>query len=213
MEFGFYPKVKNVAVVGIMAVELFHIATRRLIRRLRLHVVISILITFLAGCAVSGAGGERSKSGNYPPVSRDFCNGRCAEFSPDGRCVRFTAGIADVCREYLDSSLIYEGISNRPRSPAELQQIADSMVRLCLGGGRIESISGHGVGEMDLSLKSTDANGNRHGEFKFSRSSAEGLTQGINSALTQIAADQADKVRACLQPVRDRLLYIMFNSQ
>jgi hypothetical protein len=48
--------------------------------------------------------------------------------------------------------------------------------------------------------------GNLRGEFKISRSSAEGLINGIDNALSQVAADQADKVRACLKPVRDRLL-------
>jgi hypothetical protein len=92
---------------------------------------------------------------------------------------------------------------------AEIDKIADTMVRLCLGGGRNEAVSGGGSGGADLSLRSLDVNGNVKGEFKISKSSAEGLVNGIDNALSQVAADQADKVRACLQPVRERLLDVM----
>jgi hypothetical protein len=50
-------------------------------------------------------------------------------------------------------------------------------------------------------------------EFKVNKSSAEGLVNGIDNALSQVAADQADKVRACLQPVRERLLDVMLPSK
>lgn len=92
---------------------------------------------------------------------------------------------------------------------AEINKIADTMVRLCLGGGRSEAVSGGGTGGADLSLRALDVKGNIQGEFKVSKSSAEGLVNGIDNALTQVAADQADKVRACLQPVRERLLDVM----
>jgi hypothetical protein len=92
---------------------------------------------------------------------------------------------------------------------AEVNVIADTMVRLCVGGGRTEAISGGGAGGADLSLRSLDVKGNIKGEFKVTKSSAEGLVNGIDNALSQVAADQADKVRACLQPVRERLLDVM----
>jgi hypothetical protein len=83
------------------------------------------------------------------------------------------------------------------------------MVRLCVGGGRTEATSGTGAGGADLSLRSLDVKGNLKGEFKINKSSAEGLVNGLDDALSQVAADQADKVRACLQPVRERLLNVM----
>jgi hypothetical protein len=92
---------------------------------------------------------------------------------------------------------------------AEVNVIADTMVRLCVGGGRTEATSGGGAGGADLSLRSLDVKGNIKGEFKVTKSSAEGLVNGIDNALSQVAADQADKVRACLQPVRKRLLDVM----
>jgi hypothetical protein len=92
---------------------------------------------------------------------------------------------------------------------AQTNTIADTMVRLCVGGGRTEATSGTGSGGADLSLRSLDVTGNLKGEFKINKSSAEGLVKGLDSALSQVAADQADKVRVCLQPVRERLLDVM----
>jgi hypothetical protein len=92
---------------------------------------------------------------------------------------------------------------------AEVEKIGDTMVRLCLGGGRSEAVSGGGSGGADLSLRSLDVKGNVKGEFKINKSRAEGLVNGIDNALSQLAADQADKVRACLKPVRERLLDVM----
>ncbi|MGH6935054.1 MAG: hypothetical protein ACRED2_02545 [Methylocella sp.] len=96
---------------------------------------------------------------------------------------------------------------------AEIGRIADTMVRLCLAGGHTESMSGGGSGGADLSLRSLDIKGALKAEFKVAKSSAEGLVNGIDNALSQVAADQADKVRGCLQPVRERLLDVMLPPQ
>jgi hypothetical protein len=91
----------------------------------------------------------------------------------------------------------------------ETEKIADLMVRLCVGGGHTEATSGTAAGGVDLSLRSLDVRGNLKGEFNINKSSAEGLVNGLDNALSQVAADQADKVRACLLPVRERLLDVM----
>jgi hypothetical protein len=96
---------------------------------------------------------------------------------------------------------------------AGLERIADTMVRLCVGGGSTQATSGTGSGGADLSLRSLDVKGNLKGEFTLSKSSAEGLVHGLDNALGQVAADQADKVRACLQPVRERLLDVMLPAK
>ena len=99
------------------------------------------------------------------------------------------------------------------QNSVETEKIADTMVRLCVGGGRTEATSGAGTGGADLSLRSLDVTGNLKGEFKIDKSSAEGLVKGLDNALSQVAADQADKVRMCLQPVRERLLDAMLPPQ
>ncbi len=104
--------------------------------------------------------------------------------------------------------LLWTGGAYAQTSPNP-QQIADTMVRLCVGGGHTEALTGGGTGGLDFSLRSLDAKGNVSGEYKMSKSSAEGLVNGLDNALGQVAADQADKVRDCLKPVRDRLLEIL----
>jgi hypothetical protein len=96
---------------------------------------------------------------------------------------------------------------------AGIERIADTMVRLCVGGGSTQATTGTGSGGADLSLRSLDVKGNLKGEFTISKSSAEGLVHGLDNALGQVAADQADKVRACLQPVRERLLDVLLPPQ
>lgn len=91
----------------------------------------------------------------------------------------------------------------------DTEKIANLMVRLCVGGGHTEVTSGVTTGGAEVSLRSLDVKGNLKGEFKINRSSAEGLVDGLNNALSQVSADQADKVRACLQPVRERLLDVL----
>jgi len=91
----------------------------------------------------------------------------------------------------------------------EINRIADLMVRLCIGGGHTETVSGSGSAGADLSLRSLDIQGNLQGQFKIKRSRAEGLANGIDNAMSQVAADQAEKVRDCLKPVRERLLDLM----
>jgi hypothetical protein len=95
------------------------------------------------------------------------------------------------------------------QNAADIDKIADMMVRLCVGGGHTEATSATGTGGADLSLRSLDVKGDLQGEFKISKSSAEGLANGLDNALSQVAADQADKARVCLQPVRERLLDAM----
>jgi hypothetical protein len=95
----------------------------------------------------------------------------------------------------------------------EVDKIANTMVRLCVGGGHTDATNTGVTGRADLSLRSFDAKGNVKGQYKVSRSSAEGLINGLDNALSQVAADQADKVRECLKPVRERLLEVMLPSK
>jgi hypothetical protein len=113
----------------------------------------------------------------------------------------FRLGLFFVC--------VWWPILGAAQNATETDKIADTMVRLCVGGGHTEAISGTGGGGADVSLRSLDVTGNLKGEFKINKSNAEGLINGLDNAVGQVAADQADKVRACLQPVRERLLDVM----
>ena len=107
---------------------------------------------------------------------------------------------------------LLSGATSAQQPPADIQNsesIVNIMVRLCVGGGHVEAITGGGTGGADISLRLPDVKGHLAGEVTLSTSSAEGLAKGIDNALSRIAADEADKVRVCLEPVRTRLLELM----
>jgi hypothetical protein len=113
--------------------------------------------------------------------------------------------------QYYDSSSPTNALNEAQVTP-DLQQKIDTMVRLCIAGGRQFTVTGGGSGGAEISLRTLDVNGNLKGDFHVSKSQAEGLANGIDNAISQVAANEADKVRECLKPVRDRLLNILFPS-
>jgi len=67
---------------------------------------IGVTIILLTSCAQSKVGGELkiSKKGGED-VTHDFntqCDGKCAEMSPSGKCVKFTSDISDVCIRFFE---------------------------------------------------------------------------------------------------------------
>lgn len=107
------------------------------------------------------------------------------------------------------SLVIGSGSAQAQNASDNVEHIVDIMVRLCVGGGTIRTVSGGGTGGATVSLRSFDIKGNLSGEFKITKSNAEGIVNGIDNAMTQIAAGEADKVRACLAPVRKRVLDLL----
>lgn len=95
----------------------------------------------------------------------------------------------------------------------ELQQKIDMMVRLCVAGGQQFTVTGGGSGGAEISLRAFDVKGNLKGDFHVDKSQAEGLVNGIDESIGQIAANEVDKVRECLKPVRERVINILFPPQ
>src|ERR1700688_4223180 len=48
------------------------------------------------------------------------------------------------------------GAASQSQSSIDVQQIADTMVRLCVGGGTTQAVSGTATGGADFSLRSLD---------------------------------------------------------
>jgi hypothetical protein len=95
----------------------------------------------------------------------------------------------------------------------DLEQKIDTMVRLCVAGGQQFTVTGGGSGGAEISLRAFDVKGNLKGDIHVDKSQAEGLVNGIDNAISQTAANEVDKVRDCLKPVRDRVLDILFPPQ
>jgi hypothetical protein len=93
--------------------------------------------------------------------------------------------------------------------PTDVQQGVNIMVRLCVAGGTKFSVTADR--QQDILVKSEDTR-KEQVRINIKQSEAEGLVDGINNALTQVAATEAAEVRKCLQPVRERVLEILFPS-
>ena len=112
--------------------------------------------------------------------------------------------------------IIYFLLMGVPSVPAEektkkltIQEWVDLFVESCVGAGSSSYVSGSAKGGLGFSLKKFKADGSLEGEFEVTKSNYRLLTEGISSAMTKVAAEQADKVRVCLRPLRQVLANVM----
>lgn len=108
------------------------------------------------------------------------------------------------------ASTVLPATAQAQQPQVDLQQVASMYVTLCIAGGRQFQSKGTVGADAKLSLRKFDVMGNVNGVYEFNTQEAAGLAQGINNALTQLAADQADKARKCLEPLREALLSYIF---
>ena len=90
-----------------------------------------------------------------------------------------------------------------------VQDWLDLFIESCVGSGSSAYVSGSVNAGLGLSLKTFSANGSVSGQVEVTKSTYRLLSEGISNAMTKIAADQADKVRDCLRPLRRNLLLAM----
>ena len=90
-----------------------------------------------------------------------------------------------------------------------VQEWLDLFIDSCVGGGSASFVSGSVDAGLGLSLKKFSANGSVSGQVTLERSSYRLLSEGITDAMSEVTAEQADKVRQCLEPVRRNLLIAM----
>lgn len=141
---------------------------------------------FLGSCGTSVVGGTVTRSGNRPPVSEDFCKGRCAEVGPDGRCVRFAGDMADVCSRYLD----------RGKPPPK--EVVDAIRNVCHAPGeqgKYWEVETTGKGDVNLKLLNNLPGSWLESRVKFSRSEWEGVQRVLKE---HQASDNAD-YRQCVK--------------
>jgi hypothetical protein len=147
----------------------------------------SLLSLFLGGCGTSVVGGTVTRTGNRPPVSEDFCDGRCAEFGPDGRCVRFAGDMADVCSRYLD----------RGKLPPAIE-VVDTIRSVCLAPGaqgKYWEVEKTGRSDVNVRLLKKFPGAEGESEVRFSQGEWEGVQRVLKE---QQAGDNAD-YRQCVR--------------
>ena len=116
-------------------------------------------------------------------------------------------------------ALLFASIATLLNAPAvrsqntnDIQFVIDAIFSLCVGGGGTVSVSASGNADDSFSLRKSDTAG-RVREVTIDKSEAKGLVAGLNNAISSVAADQADKVRECIKPYRDRIMNMVLTTR
>ncbi len=112
-------------------------------------------------------------------------------------------------RSTLMALFLLSNLHAHASSDLSMQEWLDLFVDSCVGSGSSFLVSGSADANAALSLKKMRLDGALAGQVKVERSSYRLLAEGISNAMTNTAADQADRVRECLTPVRRTLLEAM----
>jgi hypothetical protein len=90
-----------------------------------------------------------------------------------------------------------------------VKEWVDTFVDLCVGAGSTFIASGSGDVSAGLSLQTRTLSGEVKGQLLLSKSEYRLLSEGISNKMTSVSADQANRVRDCLDPIRRNLIVLM----
>lgn len=90
-----------------------------------------------------------------------------------------------------------------------IKEWIDAYVKMCVGSGSTSIVSGELDANAGISLKKLGPSGAISGQLKIYKKDISLLSDGLNSAMNEAAAGQADKVRECLAPLRETFLEVM----
>jgi hypothetical protein len=91
-----------------------------------------------------------------------------------------------------------------------LQEKTDAVLQACLASGKQQKLDGKLGVDGGITLTGPALHGT--GDIALTREEWSGLIGGISKDMTQLQADQADKVRDCMAPVRERLMNKILDS-
>src|SRR6266446_1639844 len=86
---------------------------------------------------------------------------------------------------------------------ADMNEVVSLLLKTCSATGSASQLETSGNGDVSLTLKAlrtgnVGVGGSLGG--KYTKTDWEGLQGGLSAGMSQLQADQADKVRACLAP-------------
>jgi hypothetical protein len=116
-------------------------------------------------------------------------------------------GIMKTVRLALAICLMHQNLA-MAASASEVRDWLDLYVDSCVGSGSKDVVSGSVGAGGEISLRKVTLTGQLSGDVRLTKESYRLLSEGISNKLTGVAADQADKVRQCLDPMRKVLLRI-----
>ncbi len=97
-----------------------------------------------------------------------------------------------------------------PSAALSLQEKTDTVMQWCLASGKQQKLDGKLGVDGGITLTGPSLHGT--GDIALTREEWSGLIGGISKDMTQLQADQADKVRDCMAPVRERLMNKILDS-
>lgn len=112
-------------------------------------------------------------------------------------------------RNFCIAFLFFLASSIHAEEKLSISEWLDVFIDACVGGGSSSVSSGSIDAGAGISLKKLTLEGKLEGQVKLTRSNYRLLSEGISNALGSVAADEADKVRDCLAPIRRNLLQAM----
>jgi len=90
-----------------------------------------------------------------------------------------------------------------------IQEWIDSYIKLCVGSGSKTIVEGKVDANAGISLRRLGPNATVSGQLHVAKTEFSLLEAGISNAMSGVAADQADKVRECVAPIRAIILEAM----
>jgi hypothetical protein len=98
---------------------------------------------------------------------------------------------------------------------ADMSETVSRLLKVCLATGSASELEGSGNGEVSLTLRALrtgniGAGGSLGG--RYIKKDWEGLQGGLSAGMSQLQADQADKVRACLAPYMPGIVQAILQS-
>lgn len=99
---------------------------------------------------------------------------------------------------------------------ADMNEVVTQLLRVCQATGSAAQLETSGNGDVSLTLKALrtgnlGVGGSLGG--KYTKSDWEGLQRGLSAGMSQVQADQADKVRACLAPYMPGIVQAILQSK
>ncbi|MBV9537817.1 MAG: hypothetical protein JOY70_02665, partial [Acidisphaera sp.] len=79
------------------------------------------------------------------------------------------------------------------------------IVTLCVGGGSDATVTANAANQLQI--------GTGAGGVTLDRHEAQGLVGGLNEKMTAVEADQANRVRDCMQPYRERIVAMLLHPE
>lgn len=103
--------------------------------------------------------------------------------------------------------LIFISIGGAKADEPTVQKWIDLFIDLCVGSGSSYNTTVSGsITNTGIALESLTLEGSLKGEVVLARQQSKLLSDGLNNSMSEIEAEEADKVRDCLEPVRRQLL-------